>query len=202
MVWKIDARIVITTRIISVPELLEPLQELEVVLHLAAHQHLDGYRFVYLVLLESGLQDLEVVHVLVLLLCGHLDLPVRGVISSSILNRGFPLRLAFIKGTSSTVADQPSVRESARDMLAIDGIYDLAVDGACWSNHEAKAAATLASQGQTSSTLLDFSIAELEQLKRLKKKEAAIKSDPNLCKQAERTLFIQLSSSARDSPIA
>lgn len=46
--------------LLCIPKLLHPLQEFEVVLHLAAFELLNGHWFVNLVLLELLLQDLEI----------------------------------------------------------------------------------------------------------------------------------------------
>ncbi len=53
-------------RIRSSRHLFEPLEELEVVLKLALYEPVHGHDLVHVHLLESGLQQLEVVDVLVL----------------------------------------------------------------------------------------------------------------------------------------
>ena len=51
---------------VNLPHLFEPLEELEVVLELALDQPVHGHDLVHVHLLEGGLQQLEVVDVLVL----------------------------------------------------------------------------------------------------------------------------------------
>lgn len=61
------------TREVLVPEALCPLQELEVVLHLALDEHLDGDGAVDLVLAEYIAEDLEIIQVGVIGSCVELD---------------------------------------------------------------------------------------------------------------------------------
>lgn len=61
------------TRVVLVPEALCPLQELQVVLHLAFDQHLDRDGTVDVVLAESIAENLEVVQIGIVGGCVKLD---------------------------------------------------------------------------------------------------------------------------------